>query len=243
MSPSTAARLLSIPAGLKEPKPEGCASTTSVSSRAPEDEVLMSRVQSGDPEALGHLFDRYSRLVLWIGLRILRDTAEAEDLVQDVFLYVYTRSRVFDQAKGSARSWLVQVSYHRALDRRRYLNARFFYDRTSPRNSDARVERAAECRAEGLGELLYWESYLRRAFEELSEDQRKILKLHFFEGYTLLEISEKLGQSLGNIRHYYYRGLEHLRKQIFNGTCRSKQLYDQCSFRSERQGGRGIDPA
>src|SRR6266851_7255554 len=94
----------------------------------PDDETLLLRVQSGDREALGLLFLRYSRSVLSVGRRILRDRAEAEDLVHDVFLFVLSKSALFDPAKGSARAWLARVAYHRALDRRKYLVRRYFYD-------------------------------------------------------------------------------------------------------------------
>jgi RNA polymerase sigma factor (sigma-70 family) len=57
---------------------------------------------------------------------------------------------------------------------------------------------------------------LQRAFEALSENQQRTLRLHFFEGYTFGEIASELGQSTGNIRHHYFRGLNRLRKQIFD---------------------------
>src|ERR1700723_3356135 len=90
------------------------------------DEVLLSRVQSGDREALSCLFERHRRVVRAIAARILRDTAEAEDLVQDLFIYLQRKCGIFDSSKSSARSWIVQMTYHRALDRRRYLKSREF---------------------------------------------------------------------------------------------------------------------
>ncbi len=183
----------------------------------PDDETLLLRVQSGDREALGLLFLRYSRSVLSVGRRILRDRAEAEDLVHDVFLFVLNKSALFDPAKGSARAWLARVTYHRALDRRKYLVRRYFYDVGDPEEFVPGVE---DLRHEGGPEeveFCYWRSYLQRALETLTEDQRTTLELHFFQGLTINEISERVGKSAVNVRHYYYRGLERLRSQMFRG--------------------------
>ena len=91
------------------------------------DEVLIGLVQICDNDAMSQLFRRYAGSVRTVGLRILRDTGEADDLVQEVFLYIYQRSRVFDGSKGSARSWIFQVAYTQALLRRRRLKSHGFY--------------------------------------------------------------------------------------------------------------------
>ncbi len=91
------------------------------------DEVLLTRVTGGDQQALGCLFQRYGRLLRSIAARILKDAAEAEDLVQDLFLFIQRKCGIFDSTKSSARSWIVQMAYHRAIERRRYLATRQFY--------------------------------------------------------------------------------------------------------------------
>jgi RNA polymerase sigma-70 factor (ECF subfamily) len=179
-----------------------------------DDETLLLRVQSGDREALGLLFLRYSRSVLSVGRRILRDRAEAEDLVHDVFLFVLNKSVLFDPTKGSARAWLARVAYHRALDRRKYLVRRYFYDLGDPEEFIPDVEDLLHEGGPEEVEFCYWQSYLQRALETLTEDQRTTLELHFFQGLTINEISERIGKSAINVRHYYYRGLECLRSQM-----------------------------
>jgi RNA polymerase sigma-70 factor, ECF subfamily len=77
---------------------------------APLDEELLLRIRGGDDHALGLLFERYSRLVLAVGYRVLRDRTEAEELVQDAFLYVREKAGLFDPKKGKAKSWLMQVA-------------------------------------------------------------------------------------------------------------------------------------
>jgi RNA polymerase sigma factor (sigma-70 family) len=93
----------------------------------PADEVLMSDVFGGNKTALAALFRRYARLVRAVAYRILRDAAEADDLLQEVFLFIQRKCDTFDATKSSARSWIVHLAYERAIDRRRYLNTRHFY--------------------------------------------------------------------------------------------------------------------
>lgn len=179
------------------------------------DEQLMCCVGRGDREALSSLFRRYAGPIRNIGKRILRDTGEADDLVQEVFLYIHRKSSLFDSSKGSARSWIVQVAYTQAFLRRRHLKSHGFYlsviaDR-SP-ETDCRSYSGAEYdqSVEGLFGRDSW----HKALETLSEEQRETLRLHFFEGYTFAEIAEKLNQTHTNVRHHHYRGLEKLRKQL-----------------------------
>lgn len=169
----------------------------------------MVRVQAGDEAALGQLLERHARLVLGIGYRILRDVGEAQELVQDVFLHVYRKCQLFDPQRGSFRGWLIRITCRRALDRREYLNLRRFYDN---RNLADFVDVfQAATNLEYQAELSRCEEVLQQAFKGLSEKQRMTLELYFFEGYTLREISERMNESLANVRHYYYRALDHLK--------------------------------
>jgi RNA polymerase sigma-70 factor, ECF subfamily len=177
---------------------------------AASDEELLTRLKQQDRDALALLYQRYSRLILTIGFRILRDRGEAEDLVQTVFLYLYQRAELYEAEKGAARSWILQVTYHRALDKRTYLARRQFYlgtDLTVPPDTlsgGTDVERETGLRLNG--------EQLLEAIAELPEKQRTTLELYFFEGRDWQEISQRLGDSVANVRHHYYRGLEKLRK-------------------------------
>lgn len=187
-----------------------------LTSRSPgqseDDEALLLRAKAGDREALGIFFHRYARLVMAVGMRILHDASEAEDLIHDVFIVVLTKAELFDPDRGSARAWLARVSYHQALDRRSYLSRRSFYDTRN--GSDSSYMSAMEdARSEiELVELTYWQSVLREAFDSLSPDQRVTIQLHFFGGLTIDEIGKCLKTSSVNVRNYYYRGLERLRR-------------------------------
>lgn len=179
------------------------------------DEDLIARLANNDHEALGLLFDRYCSLVRGIGCRILRDKVEAEDLVQDLFLFIQRKCSVFDSSKSSAGSWIVHMAYQRAIERRRHLASQHFYKREDVNSSLSRVVGIATTENDYSPEAVFGRNGLQKVLSSLSEDQRETLRLFFFEGYTLAEISAKMGQSLANVRNHYYRGLDRVRKQMF----------------------------
>jgi RNA polymerase sigma-70 factor (ECF subfamily) len=181
----------------------------------PSDEALIARICAEDPEALGLLFNRYARLVWTIAHRILRNSEEADDLLQDLFLLVRRKASVFDPSKGTVRSLLVQMCYQRAFSRRRDLTRRHFYcsAEISENTSFARPCPFVPSYDESL-EAHFGKATLQRALRELTAEQRETLRLCFFEGHRLEEIAVELGQSHGNVRHHYYRGLDKLRKHL-----------------------------
>lgn len=189
--------------------PDQPASVTGGTNEAP-DNGLMEQVRGGSKDALALLFRRYNRSVRSVAYRILRDEPEADDLVQEVFLFLFQKAALFDPGKGSASSWIIQIAYHRAINRRQYLTVRQHYD-------------AHELEEQHLGagerrlfvDAVVAKTLLNRLREQVSNEQRQTLEFHFFDGYTLREIAEKTGQTLGNVRNHYYRGLERLRACVF----------------------------
>src|SRR6202041_3289359 len=153
-----------------------------------DDIDLMLSIQEKDRDALGILFDRYSEMVLHIGLQVLRDRGEAEELVQEVFLSVCRKCGSFDRNKGSVRGWLRRVTYGVAFDRKQYLNNRHFYSSCALDDEFGDVK--SQCDVEQETDERRLESMLRKTMESMSEKQRRTLELCFFEGYTLREISE-----------------------------------------------------
>jgi RNA polymerase sigma-70 factor, ECF subfamily len=188
---------------------------------APSDEALMVQVQANDPASLELLFDRYSRLVLTIARGIVRDSGEAEDVVQEVFFYLYRKAALFDGSKGSVKNWILQIGLHRALDRKAHLARRGFYAGTEISSVDDILLGETDLEREIGAKLDH--AQLGKAFQLLPELQRLTLELFYFEGLELREISEKLGEPLGNTRHHFYRGLERLRKNAFVQSLRGSK--------------------
>jgi RNA polymerase sigma-70 factor (ECF subfamily) len=186
-------------------------------SEAPlSDEALIAEVCLGSREALAILFRRYARLIRRVALRVLKDASEADDLLQDVFLLIHRLCRTFDNSKASAQFWILQMTYRRAISRRRYLNSRHFYTQVELDEQAGLVAESKSGPLDDSVDQILAELDLQKLLGTLSEDQQRTLRLHFIEGYTLDEIANILGQTTGNIRHHSFRGLERLRKQIFD---------------------------
>jgi RNA polymerase sigma-70 factor (ECF subfamily) len=190
----------------------------------PSDEQLMAQVRGGEKEALTLLFRRHARAVRNVAYRILRNEAEADDLVQEVFFLLFRKAALYDPARGKATSWIIHAAYNCAFGRRKYLNTRHFYtcqelEEMSLSLADKRQEIPFHAQSmEGfLGKPL-----MSRFNARLSPEQRETIQLYFFEGYELKEIAELTGRPLANVRKHYYRGLEQMRKYVLPKKLRSK---------------------
>src|SRR5580704_15721701 len=172
------------------------------------DESLIDQICMGDCEALAALFERYARLIRCVAVRILRDAAEAEDLAQDLFLFIQRKCGIVDSAKSTARSWIVQMAYHRALDRRRYLKSREFYAQPYFQANGVQVVGKPTTESDYSAEAVFGRNGLDKIVNALSADQRETLRLHFFEGYTLsviyhrnyTEVASLYGLQMGDLR-------------------------------------------
>jgi len=171
------------------------------------EEDLVRALQAGDGEALRVIFDRYHRLVLVTALRIVHDVGEAEDLMQSVFFEIFQKAQQFDPSKGTLTKWILQYAYHRSINRKNYLEVRHFYHSVDFPESDreeiwiTKVSLPAQEAARLVAEVLALLNY----------PQRKVMELVFFEELSLKEIAEETKQTLGAVRHHYYRGLKKLR--------------------------------
>ncbi|MBV8829005.1 MAG: sigma-70 family RNA polymerase sigma factor [Acidobacteriaceae bacterium] len=159
-------------------------------------------------DELGILFEQYSRSVLGAACRVLHDHSEAEEVVQDVFLYVHRKSQLFDPSRGSLKAWIIQIALTRALDRKLYLARKHFHaDRhitCHQLHSQTDLERQIDAKLT--------RARLETALSVLTDRQRRTIEFFYFEGLDLREISEQLGEPLGSIRHHLYRGLARLRR-------------------------------
>lgn len=186
---------------------EPCGLTYRELERVTDDE-LMRHLAAGHDDALTVLFDRYHRLVLKVSLQIVRDPGEAQDVTQEVFLQLYRTAVRFDPAKGTSKMWILRAAYRRSLNRRQYLALRGFYVRDLPESLE---EEAVPAFALNLTES---RTLALDLVQRLGGRRRKVVELVIFEGLTMQEIAQQLGDSLSNIRHHYYRGVDQLRRFI-----------------------------
>jgi len=176
--------------------------------KSTEDADLIAGLQVRGSSDLDLLFDRYSRLVLGTACHVLGDPNEAEEVVQEVFFYLYRKPELFDPSKGSLKAWIIQITFCRALDRKLYLARRRFYASADIDSLQVRGETDLEQEIEAK----LSRKHLERACAELTAMQRRTIELFYFEGLGLREIGQQLRQPLGRVRHHLYRGLERLRK-------------------------------
>ena len=163
-----------------------------------EDAELLRAVARGDESAFARVYDRYSPILLGLMLRILRSRAEAEDVLQEVFLQVWQRAHSFDPARGRAFTWLVTLARSRAIDRLRSVGSRERAARASaedepPESEPSEWADAAAVRAERA-------EAVREALAELPEEQRQVLLLAYLEGMSQSEIAAAKNQPLGTVK-------------------------------------------
>ncbi len=170
----------------------------------------MTHLQAGHGDALAVIFDRYQRLVLNTALKILRDVVEAEDVMQSVFLEIFHVAVQFDPARGTLKMWILQYAYHRSMNRRQQLITRQAYQAADLSDVEELLTPA------GASPLSCMETrmLIKESLVTLNPVQKRVLELAYFEGLSLKEIAEGTGESLGNVRHHYYRGLARLRTFI-----------------------------
>jgi len=180
-----------------------------------------ARPRPGAAEGVTELYEAHGVGLIRLGFVMLGDRGRAEDVVQEVFFYLYKKSELFDGSKGSVKNWILQIAVHRALDKKSHLVRRGFYAGTDIDSLDDTLSGETDLDREIASKLN--RGRLEKAFAQLSEIQRKTLGLFYFEGLGLREISERLNEPLGNTRHHFYRGLERLRKSSFVQSLRERK--------------------
>ena len=176
------------------------------------DENLVADLLASEADALTVLFERHGALVFRIARRILRNDAEAEDAVQQVFLDVYRAAEQFEPEKGSFKSWLLMFTYHRTFNSRRQLRTHGFYNTNSleevPREFIEGVLRPFPFAPTEVVILV------EEGLKLIQPRQRRVIELTYYEGLTAEQASEVTGESVRVVRHNLYRGLERLRSVL-----------------------------
>jgi RNA polymerase sigma-70 factor (ECF subfamily) len=173
------------------------------------DVALLARITARDPAALGELYDRHSRLIFGLVLRMLRNRAEAEEVLQEVFVQVWTRAGSFHQALGSPVGWMVGIARNRAIDRLRAAKLR----QPGPAGAPEAIEiRDAVHRADAVRNEQQLD--IQRAVEALSADQRELIEEAYFLGFTHSELAERHGLPLGTVKTRIRSAMQTLRGQL-----------------------------
>ena len=175
---------------------------------------LMEQVATGDRTAFATLYDRFSGPLHGAALRIVRDPAEAQDIVHDAFVAIWEKAGSFETTRGSAFAWAITLVRNRAIDRvrMRRRRAELLAESTASDfgyNEDAASLASTEVAAQGDDARA-----VRAAVATLPEDQKRALELAFFSGLTQEEISRKLSEPLGTIKARIRRGLIKLRDSL-----------------------------
>lgn len=174
------------------------------------DLVCLLRVQSGDTRALAELYDRHTPLLYAVCHRILRSPAEAEDVLQEIWLQVWKRAATYDPRRASVTGWLLTVARSRALDRWRSAASRRQAEGKAP-GPEAGPQPVDPSWATVQGD---WGARVRAALAQLEPKQRQVLEIGYFEGLSQSEIAARLGAPLGTVKSWTRQGLMRLRELL-----------------------------
>ena len=171
------------------------------------DEVLVERIVARDESAIAGLYERHSRLLFGLILRILGDRSEAEEVLQEVFLSVWTRAETYNVALGSPAGWLVRIARNRGIDR---LRARGVRERAVDASYVRPVVDSPELRA-ACSER---QRVVARALGTLTADERELIEQAYFLGLTHSELAARFRLPLGTVKTRIRTALLALREQL-----------------------------
>jgi RNA polymerase sigma-70 factor (ECF subfamily) len=178
------------------------------------DLVLFDRIARRDASAVGELYDRHSRVLHGLIWRILRDTHEAEEVLQDVFVRVWKKADTYDAVLGTPLAWLVRIARNRAIDRLRARRAR----PVSTADDETLATIRSDASTGSSPEQLAWTSEqgraIRAALDRLVPEQRVLIEHAFFLGYTQSELAERFGLPLGTVKTRVRAGMLAMREHL-----------------------------
>ena len=185
--------------------------------RNEEDYNLLMRTIQRDQAAFARLYDKYSPLIYTIVVRMVQSTGEAEDLLQEIFMQIWNKASLFSESKGSVYTWIVTIARRKAIDR---LRSKDNVSRGASLDEDSTL--AIPDPAPKADPLLATisaehESLMKSAFALLGEDQRTVLEMGFYEGFTHVQIAERLNVPLGTVKTRMRQGLIRLRDHLKAG--------------------------
>lgn len=172
---------------------------------------LMISVAGGDPSAFSELYDATSPRVFGLANRMLRDSGLAEDVVQDVYLNVWTHAASFDADKGAAIAWILAITHRRAVDRVRQEEAA---RRRHNRVAEFATEKFSPDIAVGVVsdfQQIFENRVINDCINELTSDQRTSIRLAYFGGLTYSQVAQQLDIALPTVKSRIRDGMRRLR--------------------------------
>ncbi|MFL5731815.1 MAG: RNA polymerase sigma factor [Chloroflexia bacterium] len=178
------------------------------------DEQLVARVADGDAQALEQLYERYVRQCFGLALRLLGNAALAEEVVQEVFLKLWSMPDRYAAQKGSFVSWLLSLVHHRSIDelRRRSHTEVALEDPVTGSLLDTAPDPEMDPGDQVI--LVEKRREVRQALAAIPPNNRQILEMAYFGGLSQSEIASKLGQPLGTVKTRMRSGLQQLRAML-----------------------------
>lgn len=183
------------------------------------DDDLITAIARRDVQAFDALYERYGDLVYSVTLRIVGDVPAAEDAVQDVFLRLWRRPDQFDSSRGRFLTWLLKVARNRAIDERRSRGRRQRHEAGTALNIDGGI--ADDSDDPALAALLADQRVaVRRALQDIPDEQRIAIEMAYFGGLTQQEIAAALNQPLGTVKTRIRLGMQKLRLTLATNQSR-----------------------
>lgn len=174
---------------------------------------LLRRVGQGDRKGFEDLYDRFSGVLFSTALQILNDHREAEDVVQEVFIQIWDKAKLYDAARGKPLTWAMTLTRNKAIDRLRSAQRRYRLQDRVEKETKITNQVAVKNSSEEV-EILEKSRLIRAAVLELSKEQREAIELAFFSGLTQNEIAQELNQPLGTVKARIRRGMLRLKEMI-----------------------------
>ena len=168
---------------------------------------LLGQVAQGDTAAFERLYDQVAGPVYGLAVRILRDSAQAEEIAQEVLIQVWRKAAGFDPSRGGAMTWIMTLAHHRTVDRVRSEQANAAReDQAGRREIPAAVDGVAELVLDRLDR-----QRVRDCLGSLTGAQRESITLAYYDGYTYREVAARIGLPLGTVKSRIRDGLIRLR--------------------------------
>jgi len=181
---------------------------------AAEEVSLVKEISAGNQGALGELYDLYSGLLFNTIYKIVKRREDAEEVLQSIFLQVWEKAGTFDFSKGTVFSWLISISRNKAIDKIRsqgFRNERKNFDYIDEIRIDAKARYFVDIDAVTAGERT---QLIMKALDDLPEEQKKVLEMAYFEGFTQAEISGRLNIPIGTVKTRTRQALTKLEKTL-----------------------------